>query len=74
VFIDGRKLDEPYVKRAERDTESFRGARIPPNEFLLLGDNRASSCDSRFYGLVPHRNLIGRVFEIKRGSKRIHIR
>ncbi|HZC28171.1 MAG TPA: signal peptidase I [Gaiellaceae bacterium] len=74
VFIDGRRLDEPYVKARRRDTESFRGGRIPPNEFLLLGDNRASSCDSRFYGLVPRRDLIGRVFEIKRGSKRIPIR
>ena len=74
ISIDGRKLDEPYVKAARRDNESFRGGRIPPNEFLLLGDNRAASCDSRFYGLVPRRNLIGRVFEIKRGSKRIHIR
>jgi signal peptidase I len=74
VYIDGRRLGEPYVKPGRRDSESFRGRRIPPNEFLLLGDNRASSCDSRFYGLVPRRNLIGRVFEIKRGSKRIHIR
>jgi hypothetical protein len=30
--------------------------------------------DPRFYGLVPRRNLIGRVFEIKRGSKWIPIR
>ena len=74
VFIDGRRLDEPYVKPGRRDTESFRGGHIPANEFLLLGDDRASSCDSRLYGLVPRRNLIGRVFEIKRGSERIHIR
>jgi signal peptidase I len=74
IFIDGRRLEEPYVIPDRRDTESFRGGRLPQNEFLLLGDNRESSCDSRFYGLVPRRNLIGRVFEIKRGSKRIHIR
>ncbi|HYY02734.1 MAG TPA: signal peptidase I [Gaiellaceae bacterium] len=74
LVIDGRRLSEPYVKPDRRDARSFRGGRIPPNEFLLLGDNRAASCDSRIYGLVPRRNLIGRVFEIKRGSMRIHIR
>jgi signal peptidase I len=74
VFIDGRRLDEPYVEPGRRDTQSLRGGRIPPNRFLLLGDNRASSCDSRVYGLVPRPSLIGRVFEIKRGSERIHIR
>jgi signal peptidase I len=74
VYIDGVKLDEPYVQTSRRDDESFRGGRIPPNRFLLLGDNRASSCDSRFWGLVPRANLIGRVVEIKRGAKVIHIR
>jgi signal peptidase I len=50
------------------------GGAIPPRRYLLLGDNRTASCDSRVWGLVPRRNLIGAVFEIKRGSKRIHIR
>ena len=74
IYIDGRKLDEPYVHASRRDDQSFAGGRIPPDGFLLLGDNRASSCDSRFWGLVPRENLIGWVFEIKRGSRRIHIR
>jgi len=74
VYIDGRPLSEPYIRTARRDFLSFRGGRIPADRFLLLGDNRASSCDSRIWGLVPRRNLIGRVTEIKRGSERIHIR
>jgi len=74
IYIDGRKLDEPYVKADRRDDQTFAGGRIPADRFLLLGDNRASSCDSRIWGLVPRKDLIGWVFEIKRGSKRIHIR
>jgi signal peptidase I len=83
VYIDGRKLDEPYVPPQRRDSESHTLADIPPNGkyakipqdmYLLMGDNRASSCDSRRWGLAPRRSIIGRVFEIKRGSKRIHIR
>ncbi|MEA5575238.1 signal peptidase I [Anabaena sp. UHCC 0451] len=33
---------------------------IPPNSYLVLGDNRASSYDGRCWGLVPRENIIGR--------------
>jgi signal peptidase I len=74
IYIDGAELDEPYVQDSRRDNETFSGGVIPSDRFLLLGDNRAFSCDSRRYGLVPRRNLIGRVFQIERGPKRIGIR
>ena len=83
VYIDGRRVNEPYVRPERRDGETHtladipprgRYTRIPGGMYLLLGDNRASSCDSRRWGLVPGSSIIGRVFEIKRGSKRIHIR
>jgi signal peptidase I len=83
IFVDGRKLTEPYIQRQRRDTETYTLADIPPRGkyrtipsgmYLLMGDNRSSSCDSRRWGLEPRRSIIGRVFEIKRGSKRIHIR
>ena len=37
-------------------------ARIGPAGAVLIGDNRAESCDSRVYGPVPRRNVEGRVF------------
>ncbi|MBC7453018.1 MAG: signal peptidase I [Massilia sp.] len=38
----------------------FAPVTIPPEQFLMLGDNRDNSADSRFIGLVPRAKLIGR--------------
>jgi signal peptidase I len=73
IYIDGRKLAEPYIRRGRRDAMTYRGGRIPAGRYLLLGDNRGASCDSRIWGLVPRRSIIAKVFAIERGSKRIHI-
>lgn len=74
IYIDGERLREPYIAPDRRDDQSFPGGRIPAGRYVVLGDNRASSCDSRIWGTVPAKNLVGRVVEIARGSKRIHIR
>ena len=38
--------------------------RMPGGAYFVIGDNRASSCDSRFWGSVPASQLIGRVVKI----------
>jgi signal peptidase I len=60
VFINGVRLDEPYLRPAYRGRESGDWARIPNGGYFVLGDNRAMSCDSRSWGVVPRDNIIGR--------------
>jgi signal peptidase I len=62
VYINGKRLNEPYIKAARRDSRTIAPIRIAPGNYFMIGDNRASSCDSRAWGTVPHRNLVGKVF------------
>lgn len=59
VSIDGKRLEEPYVERARRSKGGTW--RVPRGEYFFLGDNRTQSCDSREWGSVPRRNLVGPV-------------
>jgi len=63
VYINGKRLDEPYIKPDRRDQEPPRTwPRIAARHYFFMGDNRRQSCDSRSWGSVPRGNLIGEVF------------
>lgn len=44
--------------------QNFGPIVVPPNEVFLLGDNRETSDDSRYWGTVPFERIEGRVFVI----------
>ncbi|MFQ5847429.1 MAG: signal peptidase I [Candidatus Methylomirabilales bacterium] len=59
VYINGRRLVEPYaVGPTYPDLGPYR---IQKDTFFVLGDNRAVSQDSRFFGAVARRNIDGKV-------------
>jgi len=60
VFVDGKRLDDSYVDSSLRDTESGTW-HVPAGRYFFLGDDRIHSCDSRVWGSVPRKNLIGPV-------------
>jgi signal peptidase I len=57
VYINGERLDEPYV--VFHDTRSLSAERIPLDSLFVMGDNRPESGDSRMFGPVPRANLQG---------------
>jgi signal peptidase I len=74
VYINGKRLKEPYIKPARRDTRTIAPMKIPKGQYFMMGDNRQSSCDSRSWGTVPRANLIGKVFATYWPPNRISIR
>jgi signal peptidase I len=57
VLVDGRPLSEPYVRYP--DDRSFPAVTVPAGSLYVLGDNRADSDDSRFWGFVAENQVIG---------------
>jgi len=64
VYIDGRLRKEPFIRP---DTSCPicnlpREITIPPGHFFMMGDNRGQSADSREWGPVPKKWIIGHAF------------
>ncbi len=92
VYINDKKIDEPYVNRHTKEWEEYyaylsksnpmflsepscpryegtdyQGAfsskiKIPADKYLMLGDHRDNSSDSRSWGLVPRKNIRGKAW------------
>jgi signal peptidase I len=61
LFVDGQRVNEPYVDHDSIDALFYGPERVRADTLLVMGDNRATSVDSRDYGLVPYANVEGRV-------------
>src|SRR5215217_5253860 len=64
LFVNGERQEESYVNPRLPDTSSFAPMTVPKGEVFLMGDNRADSRDSRFFGAVPFENIEGKAFII----------
>jgi signal peptidase I len=63
VIVDNVTLNETYVNPANQgNLYAYKAINeiIPSNMYFVLGDNRIGSSDSRAWGLVPRKNIIGR--------------
>ena len=59
-----KKADEPYIRpcSGELHCNLQDPIEIPPDQYFMMGDNRGSSDDSRYWGPVPKDWIIGKAF------------
>lgn len=60
VMVNGIQMDEPYVHYHSRENMDARV--LAPDEYFVMGDNRSSSRDSRDFGPVLRRHIVGRAW------------
>lgn len=59
ILVNGRPLTEPYLT-GERPKGSFDPVVVPEGHLWVMGDNRNGSADSRVFGTIPKRTVVGR--------------
>ena len=65
VYLNGDKLDEPYVqKKAFGECDLEFPFQVPQEQYFVIGDMRESSIDSRntLIGCIPKEQIVGKVF------------
>jgi signal peptidase I len=74
VYINGQRLDEPYVRRVDgrpEPSDPFSNGlpwslqepyKVPAGSYFVMGDNRTDSGDSREFGPIKRAQFVGRGF------------
>jgi signal peptidase I len=60
VYVNGRRLKEPYVMPAYLDEETYSPVHVAPGHYYVLGDHRDFSSDSRTWGTVARKYIYGK--------------
>ncbi|HZY57491.1 MAG TPA: signal peptidase I [Rubrobacteraceae bacterium] len=64
LFVNEERWEEPYINSQSLDSSSFGSMTVPEGKVFVMGDNRANSRDSRFFGPIPIENVEGEAFVV----------
>jgi len=76
IYVDGHVLNEPYLPADDPlGTKPIDRQTIPKDRYFVMGDNRAISCDSRYWGTIPGSSIVGRVVAViwRNGHPDLHL-
>jgi signal peptidase I len=61
IYVNGAPLKQPW-SHYEPLGKAIGKVTVPANHYFMMGDNEDDSCDSRFWGTIPHSSIIGKAF------------
>ena len=73
VILNGKRQQEDFARPCGggSDCDFPREVTVPADHYFMMGDNRGASDDSRFWGPVPRKWIIGGAFATYWPPKRI---
>jgi signal peptidase I len=62
IYVNGNLLKQPWTHVAIIGDKPITPTFVTKNHYFMMGDNEPNSCDSRYWGLVPRSDIIGKAF------------